>query len=109
MRSTESRAARICHPQRQAGCLATFVRNKSTNIFVYVVVVKIIALIVKHSLRYLWMQEAGGLATHDILRVAFHGYLACHNKLAAEAPLATRGTPGNHPITTLWPPVTLKR
>jgi hypothetical protein len=67
MRSTESRAARICHPQRQAGCLATFVRNKSTNIFVYVVVVKIIALIVKHSLRYLWMQEAGGLATHDIL------------------------------------------
>jgi hypothetical protein len=32
------------------------------------------------------MQEAGGLANHDILRVVFHGYLAHHNRLAAEAP-----------------------
>jgi hypothetical protein len=38
------------------------------------------------------MQEAGGLATYDILRVAFHGYLACHNRLAADIPAATRGT-----------------
>jgi hypothetical protein len=35
------------------------------------------------------MQEAEGLATHDILRAVFHGYLACHNRLAAEAPPAT--------------------
>jgi hypothetical protein len=29
--------------------------------------------------RVVWMPEAGGLATHDILRVVFHGYLAHHN------------------------------
>jgi hypothetical protein len=37
------------------------------------------------------MQEAEGLATHDILRVVFHGYLACHSWLAAESPLAAPG------------------
>jgi hypothetical protein len=30
--------------------------------------------------------DAGGLANHDMLRVVFHGYLACHNRLAAKAP-----------------------
>jgi hypothetical protein len=55
--------------------------------FSVVVVMKAIALIAKHCLRYcyraVWMQEAGGLTTH----VAFCGYLARYNQLAAEAPL----------------------
>jgi hypothetical protein len=53
MRSTESRAARICRPQRQAGRLAASVHNELTNFSVVVVVVKVIVLIVKHPLRYL--------------------------------------------------------
>jgi hypothetical protein len=83
MRSTESRAARICRPQRQAGSLAAAVRNEPADILVFVAVVKVIPLTVKHRLRnccrVMWMQEAGGLATHDILRVAFHGYFAHYN------------------------------
>jgi hypothetical protein len=47
--------------------------------FSIVVVMKAIALIAKHCLRYccraVWMQEAGGFTTH----VAFCGYLARHN------------------------------
>jgi hypothetical protein len=32
------------------------------------------------------MQEAGGLTTYGILRVAVHDYLVRHSRLAAEAP-----------------------
>jgi hypothetical protein len=47
------------------------------------------------------MQEAGGLETYNFLRVAFHGYLGRHDRLAAEAPPAVgpqkqpSGNPGN--------------
>jgi hypothetical protein len=64
---------------------------------VFVVVVKVIALIVKHPMRYchvVWAHEAGGLATRDILYVTFHGYLARHNRFAAEAPKAVQQQPG---------------
>jgi hypothetical protein len=62
MRSTESRAARICRPQRRARRLAASVRNEPTNLFVVVVVVKVIVLIVEHPLRYLlpYCVDAGG-------------------------------------------------
>jgi hypothetical protein len=62
MRITESRAARICRPQRQARRLAASVQNELTNLFVAVVVVEIIELIIEHPLRYLLpcCVDAGG-------------------------------------------------
>jgi hypothetical protein len=51
--------------------------------------------------RVVWMQEAGGLPTHSFLHVAFHSYLARHNRLAVEAsPVIgptkqSSGNPGN--------------
>jgi hypothetical protein len=118
MRSTECRAARICRPQRQAGRLAASVQSELTDLFVVVVVVKVIALIVEHPLRYcrgVWMQEAGGLTTHDILRVAFRvpQSIGCGGSTSSRASEAVqrqpKGRPGKHPITTLWPPVTLEQ
>jgi hypothetical protein len=53
MRSTESRAARICRLQRQTRCLGASVKNEITNFSVVVVVVKVIVLFIKHPLRYL--------------------------------------------------------
>jgi hypothetical protein len=53
------------------------------------------------------MQEAGGLTTHGIRRVAVHDYLARYSRLAAGAPpivgptKQSSGDPCYHPITTL--------
>jgi hypothetical protein len=48
MRSTKSRAARICRPQKQTRRLAASAQNELTNLSVVIVVVKVIVLIVEH-------------------------------------------------------------
>jgi hypothetical protein len=61
MRITESRAARICRPQRQARRLAASVQNELTNLSVVVVVVKVIVLTIKHPLccHVVWRRREG--------------------------------------------------
>jgi hypothetical protein len=63
MRSISSRAARICRPQRRAGRLAASVQSEPADLFVVIEVVKVIALIVKHRMRYLLpcCVDAGGV------------------------------------------------
>jgi hypothetical protein len=51
MRSTSSRAARIRRPQRQAGRLAASIQSEHADLFVIIVVMKVIALIIEHRLR----------------------------------------------------------